>query len=81
VRHQELLGRLESLAHEIALLRGSQPPARAWFLNQRSRRPVAARTIPAAPRSIPANQKPLSLVSKVIEQMTRPISRKASPPS
>ena len=29
VRHQELLGRLESLAHEIALLRGSQPPARA----------------------------------------------------
>ena len=29
VRHQELLGRMESLAHEIALLRGSQPPARA----------------------------------------------------
>ncbi|HEX8765271.1 MAG TPA: YetF domain-containing protein [Candidatus Acidoferrum sp.] len=29
VRHQELLGKLESLAHEIALLRGSQPPTRA----------------------------------------------------
>lgn len=29
VRHQELLGRMEGLAHEIALLRGSQPPARA----------------------------------------------------
>ena len=29
VRHQELLGKLESLAHEIARLRGSQPPARA----------------------------------------------------
>jgi len=28
VRHQELLGKMESLAHEIALLRGSQPPAR-----------------------------------------------------
>jgi len=29
VRHQELLGKMESLAHEIALLRGSQPSARA----------------------------------------------------
>jgi len=29
VRHQELLGKMESLANEIALLRGSQPPARA----------------------------------------------------
>lgn len=29
VRHQELLGKMEGLAHEIALLRGSQPPARA----------------------------------------------------
>lgn len=29
VRHQELLGKMESLAHEITLLRGSQPPARA----------------------------------------------------
>lgn len=29
VRHQELLGKMDSLAHEIALLRGSQPPARA----------------------------------------------------
>lgn len=29
VRHQELLGKMESLAHEIALLRGSWPPARA----------------------------------------------------
>lgn len=29
VRHQELLGKMESLAHEIAQLRGSQPPARA----------------------------------------------------
>ena len=29
VRHHELLGKMESLAHEIALLRGSQPPARA----------------------------------------------------
>ena len=29
VRHQELLGKIESLAHEIALLRGSPPPARA----------------------------------------------------
>ena len=29
LRHQEVLGRLERLAHEIALLRGSQPPARA----------------------------------------------------
>jgi len=29
VRHQELLGRLELLAKEITLLRGSQPPARA----------------------------------------------------
>ena len=29
VRHQELLGKMESLAREIALLRGSQPPARA----------------------------------------------------
>src|SRR5437660_8871289 len=29
VRHQELLGKLERLAQEIALLRGSQPPARA----------------------------------------------------
>ncbi len=29
VRHQELLGKMESLAHEIALLRSSQPPARA----------------------------------------------------
>jgi len=29
VRHQELIGRLERLSQEIALLRGSQPPARA----------------------------------------------------
>jgi len=29
VRHQELMGRLELLSQEIALLRGSQPPARA----------------------------------------------------
>jgi uncharacterized membrane protein YcaP (DUF421 family) len=29
VRHQELIGRLEQLTQEIALLRGSQPPARA----------------------------------------------------
>jgi uncharacterized membrane protein YcaP (DUF421 family) len=29
VRHKELLGKLERLAQEIALLRGSQPPARA----------------------------------------------------
>ena len=29
VRHQELLGKMESLSHEIALLRGSQPPSRA----------------------------------------------------
>ena len=29
VRHQELLGKMESLAREIALLRGSQPSARA----------------------------------------------------
>jgi uncharacterized membrane protein YcaP (DUF421 family) len=29
VRHQELLGKLERLSQEIALLRGSQPPARA----------------------------------------------------
>jgi uncharacterized membrane protein YcaP (DUF421 family) len=29
VRHQELLGKLESLGQEIALLRGSQPPAHA----------------------------------------------------
>ena len=29
VRHQELLGRLERLAQEIALLRSSRPPARA----------------------------------------------------
>jgi uncharacterized membrane protein YcaP (DUF421 family) len=29
LRHKELLGKLERLAHEIALLRGSQPPARA----------------------------------------------------
>jgi uncharacterized membrane protein YcaP (DUF421 family) len=29
VRHQELLTRLERLTQEIALLRGSQPPARA----------------------------------------------------
>lgn len=29
VRHQELLGKLESLTQEIALLRGSQPPTRA----------------------------------------------------
>jgi uncharacterized membrane protein YcaP (DUF421 family) len=29
VRHQELLGKLERLAQEISLLRGSQPPARA----------------------------------------------------
>jgi uncharacterized membrane protein YcaP (DUF421 family) len=29
VRHQELLGKLERLTQEIALLRGSQPPARA----------------------------------------------------
>ena len=29
VRHHELLGKVESLAHEIALLRGSWPPARA----------------------------------------------------
>ena len=29
VRHQQLLGKMESLAHEIALLRGSQPPAHA----------------------------------------------------
>jgi uncharacterized membrane protein YcaP (DUF421 family) len=29
LRHKELLGRLERLAQEIALLRGSQPPARA----------------------------------------------------
>jgi uncharacterized membrane protein YcaP (DUF421 family) len=29
VRHQELLGKLERLAQEIALLRSSQPPARA----------------------------------------------------
>jgi uncharacterized membrane protein YcaP (DUF421 family) len=29
VRHQELVGKLERLAQEIASLRGSQPPARA----------------------------------------------------
>jgi len=29
VRHQELLGKLERLTQEIALLRGSQPPAHA----------------------------------------------------
>jgi uncharacterized membrane protein YcaP (DUF421 family) len=29
VRHQELIDRLKRLAEEIALLRGSQPPARA----------------------------------------------------
>ena len=29
LRHQELVGRLERLAQEIALLRGSQPPSRA----------------------------------------------------
>ena len=29
VRHQELLGKMDSLAREIALLRGSQPPAHA----------------------------------------------------
>lgn len=29
VRHLELLGKMDSLAHEIALLRGSQPPASA----------------------------------------------------
>lgn len=29
LRHQELLGKLERLAQEIALLRSSQPPARA----------------------------------------------------
>jgi uncharacterized membrane protein YcaP (DUF421 family) len=29
VRHQELLGRLEGLTKEIAMLRGSRPPARA----------------------------------------------------
>ena len=29
LRHQELLGKLEYLTQEIALLRGSQPPARA----------------------------------------------------
>ena len=29
VRHQELLGKLERLTHEIALLRSAQPPARA----------------------------------------------------
>jgi uncharacterized membrane protein YcaP (DUF421 family) len=29
VRHQELLGKLDLLAKEITLLRGSQPPARA----------------------------------------------------
>src|SRR5216684_7106498 len=29
VRHQELIGKLERLAQEIALLRSSQPPARA----------------------------------------------------
>jgi uncharacterized membrane protein YcaP (DUF421 family) len=29
VRHQELIGKLERLAQEIVLLRGSQPPARA----------------------------------------------------
>jgi uncharacterized membrane protein YcaP (DUF421 family) len=29
VRHQELLGKMERLAQEIALLRGSQPPAHA----------------------------------------------------
>ncbi len=29
VRHQELLGKLDRLAQEITLLRGSQPPARA----------------------------------------------------
>jgi uncharacterized membrane protein YcaP (DUF421 family) len=29
VRHQQLLGKMERLAQEIALLRGSQPPARA----------------------------------------------------
>jgi len=29
VRHQELVGKLERLTQEIALLRGSQPPARA----------------------------------------------------
>jgi uncharacterized membrane protein YcaP (DUF421 family) len=28
-RHKELLGKLEGLAREIALLRGPQPPARA----------------------------------------------------
>jgi len=29
IRHQELVGKLERLAQEIALLRGSRPPARA----------------------------------------------------
>ncbi len=29
LRHQELVGKLEHLTQQIALLRGSQPPARA----------------------------------------------------
>jgi uncharacterized membrane protein YcaP (DUF421 family) len=29
IRHQELLGKLERMTQEIALLRGSQPPAQA----------------------------------------------------
>src|SRR5437660_8055483 len=34
VRHHELLGKVESLAHEIALLRGSWTPARAYSAEQ-----------------------------------------------
>jgi uncharacterized membrane protein YcaP (DUF421 family) len=31
VRHQDLVARLERLSQEIALLRGTQPPARTWL--------------------------------------------------
>ena len=42
---------------------------------------MAARTTPTAAMVMPLNQKKRFLVSRVIEQMTKPISRKTSPPS
>src|SRR6266567_3026646 len=55
-----------------------EPGGTLTFLGNK---PVAASAMPKIPMSPPPNQNALRLVKRVIEQMTSPISRSASPPS
>src|SRR6266566_3153951 len=45
------------------------------------KKPGNAKMMPTAPMDMPPNQNPFRLVKRVIEQITSPISSKASPPS